>query len=208
MRFYWIKTHPIVRRLFPNYLWEMPSADTVYLTFDDGPTPEITEWVLDRLAEAGCKATFFCIGNNVAKRPHIFARILREGHSVGNHTQHHINGWKAAQDDYLKDVDECRETLARHGASTTLFRPPYGKMTQKQSAAVRKHYRVVMWDILSADFDEKVSPARCAQNVTRHLGPGSIIIFHDSVKAWPNLREALPATLALIKEKGYRTAAL
>ena len=210
MKFYWVKTHPLIRKAFRNYLWKIPTKEkVVYLTFDDGPTPEVTDFVLSELDKYGFKATFFCIGNNVESHPDIFRKVMENGHSVGNHTYNHVNGWHVPFDDYMDDVEKCADILNSHGATSTLFRPPYGKLSLKQSKRLRAEgFKIVMWDILSADFDTAITPERCLNNVVKHISPGSIIIFHDSVKAFPNLKFALPATLKVLKEKGYRSAAL
>lgn len=210
MKFYWIKTNALIRALFRKYVWKMPhDGKTVYLTFDDGPVAECTPWVLDQLAQYNYKATFFCIGNNIEQHPGLLQRIIREGHSVGNHTQHHVNGWKTPTDVYLSEVKKCNDALSVFGIKSALFRPPYGKLTRVQrNKLLGMGFQIIMWDILSADFDSRVTPPACTNNVLRHLKPGSIVIFHDSVKAWPNLKVALPATLKAIKEKGYQSAAL
>jgi peptidoglycan/xylan/chitin deacetylase (PgdA/CDA1 family) len=188
----------------------VPDQDqNVYLTFDDGPTPEITDWVLNILAENSAKATFFCIGKNAVQHPEIIERIKSASHSLGNHTQNHVNGWKTTLEEYLVDVTQCHSALINEGITTNLFRPPYGKLTCKQKKALLKRgYRIVMWDILSGDFDLTITPKKCTNNVLKNITPGSIIIFHDSLKAAENLKQVLPATLAFIKEKGYQTATL
>ena len=148
------------------------------------------------------KATFFCIGDNVRKNPDLFRRTIAAGHAIGNHTFHHLNGWHTSHDTYLENVRLCEEAI---GSSSPLFRPPYGKVTRRQRRALSgKGYKLVMWDVLSADFDRTISPEKCFENVSKNLEPGSIIIFHDSEKAAANLRHALPRTLQLLKEKGFR----
>jgi peptidoglycan/xylan/chitin deacetylase (PgdA/CDA1 family) len=208
MKFYWIKTHTIIRKIFSDYLWTIPTKEKiVYLTFDDGPTAEITEWVLTQLKAYNAKATFFCIGNNISHHFDIFNKVVDAGHNVGNHTYNHYNGWKAKTADYIENVLKCEEEL--DGKSQKLFRPPYGKLTMGQSHKLRKlGYKVVMWDILSADFDQTITPEKCLQNVLGNISPGRIIIFHDSVKAFGNLEYALPGTLQFLKENGYRCEAI
>jgi peptidoglycan/xylan/chitin deacetylase (PgdA/CDA1 family) len=209
MHRYFIKTPWLLKRLFPRYLWDAPvDGRAVYLTFDDGPHPEVTPWVLDQLAAYDAKATFFCIGKNVLQHPAIFERILAEGHAVGNHTHNHLNGWKTDAATYLANV---REAAGPIGAR--LFRPPYGRIRGQQargikSAMGREDAQVVMWDVLSADFDHSISPQQCAQNVLRNTVPGSIIVFHDSEKAAPNLRGALPVVLREFRERGFRMCPL
>src|SRR5690606_11061583 len=207
MAFYWIKTHPIIQMLFPRYLWRMsPNFPNVYLTFDDGPEPEVTPWVLDKLKEYNAKATFFCIGKNIETNPELFRRIINEGHAIGNHTANHLNGWSTDSAAYLKNA-ESFENSARDVAAVEvkLFRPPYGKIKLSQAKAlIMRGYKIVMWDVLSADFDRSITPEKCAQNVLRNIGPGSIVIFHDSKKAKKNMQVALLETLQYAKRKGYK----
>lgn len=189
----------------PNFLWDIKSdRKVVYLTFDDGPTPEITNWVLSQLDSFNAKATFFCIGNNIDSNPEIFKNVIKSGHAIGNHTNNHINGWNSTSDDYLKNVKLCADQISAHGCPTNLFRPPYGKLKMSQSKRLRQlGYKIVMWDILSADFDKTITPEDCLKNVVNNIAPGSIIIFHDSVKAFANLKYALPKTLEFLKCEGY-----
>ena len=206
MRFYWIKTNAFIKWLFPKYIWDCsPDTKRVYLTFDDGPVPEATPWVLDLLKKYNAKATFFCIGENVAKNPEVLKRIVIEGHAIGNHTYNHLNGWQTKKSDYIDNVADCENsiyTLLKR--ETKLFRPPYGKLTSSQAnELLRRGYKIVMWDILSADFDTSVSAEECTNNVLKNIKPGSIVIFHDSLKAFKNLEYALPATLKFIHDKGY-----
>lgn len=209
MHRYFIKTPWIVKRLFSAYEWEAsPAGNAVYLTFDDGPHETITPWVLDQLAAADAKATFFCIGKNVALYPELFARITTEGHAVGNHTENHRNGWKTPAAEYLDNI-----RLAAARISSPLFRPPYGRIRRAQARGLAQAMdhpqpRVIMWDVLSADFDRSISPAECTANVLDHTVPGSIIVFHDSEKAWPNLRETLPVVLRVFRERGFQLKSL
>jgi peptidoglycan/xylan/chitin deacetylase (PgdA/CDA1 family) len=188
----------------------------VYLTFDDGPIPEITPWVLDMLKKNHAKATFFCIGENVKKYPSIFKRIIVEGHTIGNHTYSHLNGWNTKTDDYIKNcerfdeiLDKCYKDISPDimMGSVKLFRPPYGKLTSKQSKYLYKRgYTICMWDLLSGDFSQKISPEKCLHNVIKHISPGNIIVFHDSLKAEKNLRFVLPNVLDLIAKKKWKCA--
>lgn len=202
----WVKTHWIIKRLFSNYVWEIPNNENkVYLTFDDGPTPEITEWTLNQLKEYNAKATFFCIGDNIRKYPEIFQKIINEGHSIGNHTFNHFNGWKTSTSDYIENVKLYEtEHCKLNTEHCKLFRPPYGKIKPSQSKILRKlGYKIIMWDIISYDFDATISKEQCLENVLKNVKSGSIIVFHDSKKAFWNLEYVLPRTLEFLKEKGY-----
>lgn len=202
----WIKTHPLIKWLFPKYVWDFRTNEkVVWLTFDDGPIPEVTEWVLSQLEKHNAKATFFCIGDNVRKNPDVFQKVIASGHSIGNHTFNHLNGWKTETTDYIDNVELCSEAIAALSKPPKIMRPPYGKINRKQARILRKAgYKIIMWDIVSADFDATVSPEACLQNVIKNVSPGSIIVFHDSVKAWKNLEYALPKTLGFLSENGYR----
>jgi peptidoglycan/xylan/chitin deacetylase (PgdA/CDA1 family) len=205
--FYWIKTQGWIRWLLPGFVWKIPSREkTVYLTFDDGPTPGVTPFVLETLKRYRAQATFFCIGDNIRKHADIFNQVVDAGHSVGNHTFNHINGWKTGLAEYLHNTSLCRSAI---GLKTNLFRPPYGKVTPSQRRSlVKLGYRIVMWDVLSADFDASVSPEKCLSNVLENVEPGSIVIFHDSEKARRNLEYALPRTLEFLNEKGFACGSL
>lgn len=212
MKLYWVKTGTVIKRLFKGFVWDLPNTDnTIYLTFDDGPTPEVTEWVLSVLAEHDVKATFFCIGNNIEKHPDIFRKVVEAGHTIANHTYNHMNGWKTGDEIYFENIEATEHSIAKHSGigRTTLFRPPYGKIKGTQADEVRRRgYRIVMWDVLSADFDRTITPEKCLQNVTRNTRSGSVIIFHDSVKAFPNLEYALPKAIEYLKGKGFRFEAI
>jgi len=201
--FYLVKTPWWLKKIYPGLVWRMPGEEkTVYLSFDDGPHPEITPFVLEQLKRYGASATFFCIGKNVNAYPQIYRQILLEGHRVGNHTQNHLNGWKVADDRYIENVREAAKYV-----DSELFRPPYGRIGALQAKVLKGapfNYRIVMWDVLSGDFDVALDAKRCARNVTRHAGPGSIVVFHDSEKAFDRLRDALPVVLEHFSEKGYR----
>lgn len=182
----------------------MPGREkTVYLTFDDGPHPTITPWVLEQLAAYGAAATFFCIGKNVVQFPAVYKQVLAAGHRTGNHTYSHPNGWKTETAAYLEDVKKASAVI-----DSQLFRPPYGRIKRRQSAGLsraihKKDVRVIMWDVLSADFDVNLPPQRCAEIVLKHVRPGSIVVFHDSEKAFANLQVALPLVLEALSRKGY-----
>lgn len=197
---YLVRTPALVRWIWKDCLWEMPKEmGKVYLTFDDGPHPEITGWVLDELARFGAKGTFFCIGDNVRKYPEMYRRILEEGHRVGNHTYHHLNGWKTADDAWFRDIREASALI-----DSNLFRPPYGRIRLRQVKALRAMgLQPVMWTVLSGDFDRDLPKEGCAKNVLDFLRPGSIVVFHDSEKAEERLRYALPLVLEAIKQRGW-----
>lgn len=205
--FYLIGTPVWLRRFFPGCIWEIrESRPVVYLTFDDGPHPEVTPFVLDLLKQFEMQATFFCIGKNVVAHPDVYARILREGHRTGNHTHHHLNGWKTDDAAYFSDISQAGAVI-----KSDLFRPPYGRICRRQLRRLQSDpdaMRPVMWSVLSGDFDPKISPDRCVRNVINHARPGSIITFHDSQKAFPVLREALPVILDVFREKGWRSEGL
>jgi len=197
-----------VQRIFPKRIWALPNKENnVYLTFDDGPIPEVTPWVLDILKQYNAKATFFCIGDNIKKHPEIFNRILAEGHTVGNHTFHHFNGWKTSTQHYFDNVSLFEKELTRHSSfvpRTSLFRPPYGKITSKQARLLQQNgYKIVMWSVLSYDYDASVSEEQCLQNVLQNIQSGSIIVFHDSIKAQKNLRYVLPEVLEYCIENKF-----
>jgi peptidoglycan/xylan/chitin deacetylase (PgdA/CDA1 family) len=170
----------------------------VYLTFDDGPTPKVTDWVLDRLKEYDARATFFCLGRNVDAHPDIFRRVLDDGHAVGNHTYSHLKGYSSSTQRYMDDV-RIADTLIR----SRLFRPPYGRIRPRQVKAVNGHFDIIMWSVLSVDYNRKLSGDRVAENVIRNVRPGSIVVFHDSDKARKNLFHALPRVLEYLKNEGY-----
>lgn len=195
-----VKTPALIQRVAPGFLWRVRTQEKVlYLTFDDGPIPEITPWVLDVLREWRAKATFFCVGDNVRKHPEVLQQVLDEGHAVGNHTFHHLNGWKTPLAQYLENIEKCRAVLP-----SRLFRPPYGCITPAQAKQLRNQYRIVMWEVLSWDFDAKITPQKCLHNVLSCARPGSVIVMHDSLKAARNMRFALPELLRHFTEQGYR----
>ena len=201
---YLVKTPKFIQELFPNFTWKIPTEDKViYLTFDDGPIPGVTPWVLEQLAQYNAKATFFCVGNNIEKHPEVFEQVRAGGHSIGNHTFNHLNGWGSDNLPYFHNIRHCANLT-----KTVLFRPPYGKLRPRQTQFLLRHYRIVMWDVLSGDFDPNITEEQCLLNVTRNVEPGSIVVFHDSLKAEEKLRYALPKALAYLAEQGYRFEAL
>src|SRR5689334_1915552 len=193
---YFVKTPWWLKKLYSSYTWDIPSAEkNLYLSFDDGPHPQATEFVLRELKKFDALATFFCIGKNVLAFPEVYKRILDEGHAVGNHTQNHLNGWKTGNDVYMRDVDEAANHI-----DSNLFRPPYGRITRFQArnlnAAMKgRKAKVIMWDVLSADFDAEISAQECLENVIFKSKQGSIIVFHDSEKCFEKLTYALPRSL-------------
>ncbi len=198
-------------RLFPKRIWAYPTqTNAVYLTFDDGPIPQVSPWVLQQLKTFKAKATFFCIGDNVQKYPDVFQKVLDEGHVIGNHTFHHYNGWKTSNTSYIKDVSACCEVFkAHHLAFVGLFRPPYGRITSSQADAIQKQgYTIIMWSVLSKDYDINVSKQACLRNVLKHIKPGSIIVFHDSLKAFKNLKYVLPKVLEHCDQQGWKCQSL
>ena len=194
-----VKPPTIIKKYYPNLVWDIPNTEKkIYLTFDDGPIPEITEWVLDLLAQNNIKATFFCIGDNVAKHTSVYKRILAEGHAVGNHTFNHLNGWKTGRVEYLNSIEQCSKLV-----DSNLFRPPYGRIKKSQLKNLSATHKIIMWDVLSGDFDQKTSPEKCYQNVVNNTESGSIIVFHDSLKAERNLNYALPKIIEYLLAEGF-----
>jgi peptidoglycan-N-acetylglucosamine deacetylase len=202
---YLVRPSYLIKKLYPGAIWRIGAEKKiVYLTFDDGPVPEVTEWVLDLLKEKNIKATFFCVGSNVKKNPEIFRRIIKENHSIGNHTENHLNGWKSTSDEYRKNIEECQDTFRKYSLNDTpLFRPPYGKMKQSNIAHLKSKYSIIMWDVLSGDYDKKTSPQKCFENVAENFREGSIVVFHDSYKAEENLKFALPRFIDHAAGMGY-----
>jgi peptidoglycan/xylan/chitin deacetylase (PgdA/CDA1 family) len=245
---FFIKYPSILSKLYPNRITRLKEEKSIYLTFDDGPVPEITPWVLAELKKYDAKATFFCIGENVKKHSKIYTQLIEEGHSIGNHSFNHLNGWKTKTDVYVDNVLRAEETLLRNrkerrekreerqgsrkkGHETLniitpnheprtlnlepetlnlkLFRPPYGKIKNSQAAElVKMNYKIVMWDVLSGDFDTRISEENCLKNVVKNASAGSTIVFHDSQKAFKNLSYTLPKVLEYYTEKEFNFKAL
>lgn len=207
MMTYFIKTPSLAKFFLRNWIWSFSSKEKIiYLTFDDGPTPEITNWILNQLLKYDAKATFFCIGKNVEKYPTLYQKIIKHGHTIGNHTNNHLNGFKTETSTYLKNIDLSENNFSE---SSKLFRPPYGKLMFSQSKKIReKGYKIVMWDVLSADFDSNISSQKCLENVISNTKNGSIIVFHDSIKAQEKLQFVLPKILGYFTEKGIRFEAI
>ena len=201
---YTFETPSIVKWIYPSLTWQMPDdGHSVYLTFDDGPHPEITPQVLSQLEMAKAKASFFCVGENVARYPEVIHQIRSQGHSLGNHTQHHLNGFKTDLETYLADVAACQSLL-----NTRLFRPPYGKISRRQLQALVQDYRIIMWSQLSGDFDKELNPEKFIRHLEKRLKPGDIIVLHDSEKAAQNLFYLLPRLLELCQQRNFELKAI
>lgn len=192
-----------IRKLLPDLIWQIDDERGVYLTFDDGPTPGITEWILSLLKRYDAKATFFVLGKNVERYPDLYAKIIADGHRVGNHTYSHQKGYLMSLEQYLEDID-----FASYSVQSNLFRPPYARVTLPQLRAVAKRYKIVMWSIISRDYNRKISGERCLQGVLPHIKAGVIILFHDSEKSFANMSYALPKVLERIAELGLKCKAI
>lgn len=201
----WIEQPPMLyRSLYPGSLWRIGEEQrkTIYLTFDDGPIPEVTPWVLELLDRYGIKATFFCVGDNVRKYPHIYRQLLEKGHKTGNHTFNHVQGWKSHTAFLLENTAKAAELI-----DSKLFRPPHGHMRVAQNCALQKAgYRVVMWDVVTRDYSRYMSPQQVLDNVKRYTRNGSVIVFHDSLKAEKRMKYALPRAIEWLLEEGYSFA--
>ena len=201
--FYLVKTPALIKKLYPECLWDVRTNENIiYLTFDDGPTPEVTSYVLDELKKYNAKATFFCIGKNVKEHFDIYKRVISEGHKPGNHTFNHLNGWKTGDRIYLEDIEQAVNII-----DSEYFRPPYGRITKFQLKALQGEklkLKTVMWSVLSGDFDVKISAENCYLNVIKNVKPGSIIVFHDSLKAFPRLQYTLPRVLNFFSDKDFQ----
>ena len=197
---YLIKTPGFVKDFLPQLTWEVPSGErTIYLTFDDGPHPEITPQVIDILHQYQASATFFCVGENIEKYPDTFKKLQDNNLGIGSHTYNHLNGWATDNLDYFKNVRRAA-TLA----GSSLFRPPYGRIKPSQVPFIQRHYQIIMWSVLSGDFDSTLSGEKCLENVRKNVSDGSIVVFHDSLKAADRLLYALPRTLEHFSKRGYR----
>ncbi|SHF75103.1 Peptidoglycan/xylan/chitin deacetylase, PgdA/CDA1 family [Salegentibacter echinorum] len=231
-----VKYPSILKKLYPERITRLNTPKTLYLTFDDGPIPEITPWVLRQLKEYKAKATFFCIGDNIRKHKDIFNQVIEQGHRIGNHSFNHLNGWKTNTDFYVENVLKAEEAIIENRAqkkekreksqdsrskkpnpqlatcnsqpatqNSKLFRPPYGKIKNSQAAKlVNLNYTIVMWDVLSGDFDKTITAEKCFNNVIKHTKEGSTIVFHDSQKASKNLKAVLPEVLEFYTKKGFQ----
>lgn len=197
----WIEQPPLLYRLlFPEAVWRIKKRKrkVAYLTFDDGPIPEVTPWVLDTLDRYGVKATFFFVGDNVRKYPELYEEVKRRGHSYGNHTMHHLQGFKTSRIRYMRDITEADGLI-----DSSLFRPPHGLLRWSQAKAIKKHYNIVMYDLVTRDYSIKMTPDDVFRNVRRYARNGSIIVFHDSLKAERNMKEVLPRAIEWLQNEGY-----
>ncbi len=197
---YFVRPPYALQKLYSKALWRVPvNEKIIYLTFDDGPIPEITTWILELLKQKKIHATFFCVGNNVNKYPELYTQILQNGHATGNHTYNHLNGWNTHTPSYIRNTLQCSELVR-----STLFRPPYGRIKKNQLRILSTRFKIVMWDVLSGDFDKKISPEQCLANCKKYSREGSIIVFHDNIKAWKNLSYVLPAYIDYCLENGFK----
>ena len=204
---YLVKSPRLLKKYYSSLIWDIkPDKPCIYLTFDDGPIPIVTPFVLNILKQYNAKATFFCIGDNVSKHPDIFAQVKNAGHAIGNHTYNHLKGWKTADNIYIENTLKADEQL-----KTNLFRPPYGRIKRSQIKllkSVKPDIKIVMWDVLSGDFDINLSPEKCLQNVLKHTESGSIVVFHDSLKAFERLEYVLPRAMEVWSGKGFEFGCL
>lgn len=201
---YLVRTPSIIKPVAKDFIWNIPTTEKeIYLTFDDGPTPGVTNLALDLLLQYNAKATFFCLGKNVTSNPELYRRIKEEGHAIGNHSWDHPDGWKTHDISYYKNVIRADQIIA-----SSFFRPPYGRITLSQAKVLKKRFQLIMWTVLSADFDAAVTPEICLQNVINNVDQGSIIVFHDSEKAKRNMLYALEESLKFFTEEGYTFRAI
>lgn len=201
---YFVSTPSLLKARFPDLIWEMPSDEkSVYFTFDDGPTSDITQFILDTLEEYEAMATFFCLGKNAVLKTEEFASIKAKGHAIGNHGFNHLDGWRVPNSTYFDDVESAHNVI-----QSTLFRPPYGRITPSQISHLKSKYKIVLWSIMPGDFDTKLPKEKALENLLNHVKPGSIIVLHDSDKAFPIMRYVLPNALEGLKKDGYAFKAL
>ncbi len=197
---YLARTPDFIKKAFPDFTWNVDtSKKEIFLTFDDGPTPDVTEFVLQTLQKYKAKATFFCLGKNIELYPEIYAKVLADKHSIGSHTYDHPSGWTTDNSAYFKNIE-----TGVNLTNSQLFRPPYGRIKMSQAKELKDHLQIVMWDVLSGDFDEQISVEKCYQNVVKHTKSGSIVVFHDSIKAKSKLYVVLPKILEYFDDLGYQ----
>ncbi|TAF64680.1 MAG: polysaccharide deacetylase family protein [Cytophagales bacterium] len=208
------KTPSMLKYWFTDLYWKMPLQEhpCIYLTFDDGPVPTVTDFVLETLHKYQAKGTFFCVGDNIAKYPHLFKKIIQQGHQIGNHTFHHLNGWKRDCTTYLRNAIQCEWEMKKYCTAKStekmLFRPPYGRFTKKQYLKLREHYKIIMWDVLTCDYDVNLDAQKCLSRSIKATENGSVVVFHDSYKAEKNLRYVLPRYIEYFSAKGFHFEAI
>jgi peptidoglycan/xylan/chitin deacetylase (PgdA/CDA1 family) len=209
--------YPLLKILFPFVTWKVKTSEkTIYLTFDDGPIPGLTEFVLDELKKYNFKATFFCVGDNIRKHPSVFNRLCMEGHAIGNHTYHHIKGWKTSAEKYWEDIGLWEQEFSKHSfplanigkSGKPLFRPPYGRFTRAQYQGLKQKYEIVMWNVLTQDYNASLTAQQVLQKAIRGAKPGAIIVFHDNLKAEQKLKSILPVFLEYLHKNSFTTATL
>lgn len=201
---YFVQTPFFLKWYLPEVIWNKPRKEkTLYLTFDDGPIPEITPWILEVLKKYGVKATFFCVGENIVKHSEIYHRIVHDGHQVGNHTFNHLKGWDYSLEEYIENVKKCQKYT-----KTKLFRPPYARAKKSQLKVLKEQFDIIYWDVLSGDFDTNLKPEKCLENILKHTKNGSIIVLHDNIKAIPRLRYVLPKILDHYIKEGFNFSIL
>ncbi len=205
MNFYPTKFPFFFKKLLPTLIYDIPNnKQKIYLTFDDGPTPKITDWVLNELDKVQAKATFFCIGNNIAKHPNIVSNLVDKGHQIANHSYNHAKGWGTSATDYIEELIQTEKLLQQFSESKKLFRPPYGRITRKQIKEVQSlGHKIIMWTIVVGDFSKELNTQKAIDYLTNKTQTGSILVFHDSVKAFPQLKEVLPTVLQNLKNRGF-----
>lgn len=196
-----------IKRLAKNLVWDIPTGKKeIYLTFDDGPVPGLTEYVLKELRKYDAKATFFCVGDNISKYPEICKKIVEQGHLIGNHTFNHLKGWSTKNHEYFMNIDQCRDEIQKHQKTQgkPLFRPPYGQISKKQIKSIKDRYHIIMWDVLTYDYEKTLAPPRRLEKIIDKTGPGTITVFHDNIKGEKNLKFLLPKYLDHFKKQGYQ----
>ena len=193
-------TPKFIQTLFPSLIWRKETKNKeIWLTFDDGPDPDITPWILAVLKKENVKATFFLVGEQIEEFPELIGAIIKEGHTIANHTYSHKNGWLTAKEKYIADVEKCQELMPKN----KLFRPPYGKITKAQIELLKDYYKIILWDVLSWDFQQNTSPKRVQENILKNTKEGSIIVLHNNQKSYKNLHPILEKTIQILKEKGF-----
>ena len=205
MRFY--HTPKIIQALFSGWVWRKPVSDKIiYLTFDDGPIPEVTEFVLTELEKNQAQATFFWVGDNMVKHPDLAQKVILAGHQIGNHTYNHLKGWETSTEQYIQNIEKCEDAITKLNIPNRpkLFRPPHGRFTRAQAKLIKPDFQVIMWDVLTYDFDQSLASEQCLSKAIKNTKPGSIVVFHDSLKARRNLEYVLPRYLAHFANLGYR----